>query len=295
MRRSSGFTLLEALIALAIFSLIAVMATTGVSGALRAQSLNEAVVSSQSRLRRVTEVFTQELRSAVLGGVSNAPYPSNDHQVSFVTLNGGAGDPVTPHDSGHNASFSNAANFDLLWGDTAVDPATVLTGHHVLLVNDNGEAIVFKVTNVTLQGTGTYNVVHAGCSNTIAYTDSRTMSMQSRAIGFRFDAASGTLYMTEGSDPEVPVAFDLSSVKIQYVYVTGTGGTVVRTTPLTSSTGQPVRTGTIGGQPATLQRIGIAVSGSNRANGRQVARTVSSQVEMASRHSFTINQVTICN
>ena len=171
----------------------------------------------------------------------------------------------------------------------------MLTGHHVLLVNDNGEAIVFKVTNVTLQGTGTYNVVHAGCSNTIAYTDSRTMSMQSRAIGFRFDAASGTLYMTEGSDPEVPVAFDLSSVKIQYVYVTGTGGTVVRTTPLTSSTGQPVRTGTIGGQPATLQRIGIAVSGSNRANGRQVARTVSSQVEMASRHSFTINQVTICN
>jgi prepilin-type N-terminal cleavage/methylation domain-containing protein len=295
MRRSSGFTLLETLIALAIFSLIAVMATTGVSGALRAQSLNEAVVSSQSRLRRVTEVFTQELRSAVLGGVSNAPYASNDHQVSFVTLTGGAGDPVTPHDSGNNVSFSNAANFDLLWGDTAVDPATVLTGHHVLLVNDNGEAIVFKVTNVALQGTGTYNVVHAGCSNTIAYTNSRTMSMQSRAIGFRYDAASGTLYLTEGSDPEVPVAFDLSSVSIQYVYLTDTGGTVVRTTPLTSSTGQPVRSGTIGGQSVTLQRIGIAVSASDRANGRQVARTVSSQVEMASRHNFPIHQVTICN
>lgn len=295
MRRTQGFTLLETLIALAIFGLIAVMATTGVSGALRAQSLNEAVTSSQSRLRRVNEVFTQELRSAVLGGVSNVPYVSNDHQVSFVTLIGGAGDPVLKHDYGNNNSFQHANNLDLLWGDTKIDPATVLTGRHLLMVNGNGEAIVFKVTQVTQQGNGAYNVVHAGCANTIAYTGNRTMTMRSRSVGYRYDNASGTLYMTEGGNPELPVAFDLSSVKIQYVYLTDAGTTVVRSSPLTDSAGQPLRVGTISGQAATLQRIGLAVSASERASGRQVGRTVSGQVEMSSRHSFTINQVTTCN
>lgn len=295
MRRTQGFTLLEALIALAIFGLIAVMATTGVSGALRAQSLNEAVTTSQSRLRRVTEVFTQELRGAVLGGVTNAPYTSNDHQVSFVTLVGGAGDPVLKHDYGKNKSFQTANNLDLLWGQTGVDPATVLEGHHLMMVNNNGDAIVFQVTNVQKQGNGAYNVVHAGCANTIAYTDNRTLTMQSRSVGFRFDAATGTLYMKEGSNSEVPMAFDLGSVAIQYVYLTDAGTTVVRSTPLTNSAGDPVRVGTIGGQSATLQRIGLAVSASTRASRGDVKRTVSGQVEMSSRHSFSIDQVTICN
>jgi len=295
MRRTQGFTLLEALIALAIFGLIAVMATTGVSGALRAQSLNEAVTTSQSRLRRVTEVFTQELRGAVLGGVTNAPYTSNDHQVSFVTLIGGAGDPVLPHDYGNNNSFPNAENLYLLWGQSGVDPATALEGHHLLMVNNSGEAIVFEITNVQAKGNGSYNVVHAGCSNTIAYTGNRTMTMQSRSVGFRFDAATGTLYMKEGSNPEAPMAFDLGSVAIQYVYLTDAGTTVVRSAPLTNSAGEPLRVGTISGQPATLQRIGLAVSASTRASRGQVKRTVSGQVEMSSRHSFSINQVTTCN
>ena len=226
MRRISGVTLLEAIVSLAIFGLVVVMATVGVTGALRAQNLNEAIVSSQSRLRRVTEVFAQELRGAVLGGVSNGPYVSNDHQVSFITLTGGAGDPVVPHDRGQGSSFEKADNLDLVWGDAKTDPVSVLRGRHILLVNGRGQAIVLKVTTVRLQGTGTYNVVHAGCANTIAYTAGRTVMMQARPVGYRFDASSGTLFMTEGSGPEVPVAFNLGSVKIEYVYVTDGGSTI---------------------------------------------------------------------
>lgn len=296
MRRTHGFTLLEALIALAIFGLVAVMATVGVSGALRAQTLNEAVVSSQSRLRRVNEVFTQELRSAVLGSVTNTPYVSNDHQVSFITLTGGSGDPVLPHDYGKNKSFQTADNLDLLWSH-ANTSATTLEGHHLLIVNANGEAAVFKVTNVQAIGTDPYhyNVVHAGCANTIAYTGSQTMTMRARTIGFRYDAASQTLYMTEGSSPEVPLAFDLTGVTMQYVYQTTSGTTVVRSTPLTDSAGAPLRQGTIGGESATLVRIGLAVSSRSGPQGRTVSRTVGSEVEMTSRHSFAINQVTTCN
>jgi type II secretory pathway pseudopilin PulG len=294
-RRASGLTLLEAIIALAIFGLVAVMATVGVTGALRAQSLNENIVSSQSRLRRVTEVFTQELRSAVLGGVTNAPYTSNGHQVSFVTLVGGAGDPVDYHDQGKNASFETADNFNLIWGGSGTDPAEALTGHHVMLVNGDGEAIVFKVTQVQLLGTGTYNVVHAGCANTIAYTGPRTMSMRSRSVGFRYDPADKTLYMTEGSGPEVPVAFDLASVVIQYVYVTDGGATLVEATPVTDASGDPLRTGSINGHHVTLERIGLAISASDGSRGHKVTRTASGTVELTSGHSFVVNQVTTCN
>ena len=294
-RGTSGLTLLEAIIALAIFGLIAVMATVGVSGALRAQSLNENIVSSQSRLRRVTEVFTQELRSAVLGGVANAPYVSNDHQVSFITLTGGAGDPVDYQDQGNNASFQQADNFNLIWGGSGTDPTASLPGHHVMLVNGNGESIVFKVTSVQLAGTGLYKVVHAGCANTIAYTGPRTMSMRTRSVGFRYDANDKTLYMTEGSGPEVPVAFDLSSVAIQYVYVTDSGTTLVESAPLTDASGAPLRTGTINGQQVTLQRIGLAISASDGAHGHTVRRTASGMVQLTSGHSFSINQVTTCN
>ncbi|HKI56827.1 MAG TPA: prepilin-type N-terminal cleavage/methylation domain-containing protein [Trueperaceae bacterium] len=296
MRRTQGFTLLEALIALAIFGLIVVMATTGVVGALRAQSLNEAVTSSQARLRRVTEVFTQDLRSSVLGGVANTPYVSNDHEVSFLTLTGGAGDKVLPHDYGQGNSFPNADNLFLLWSDPNTS-ATTLQGHHVLLVNDNGDATIFQVTNVTAVAGTTYqyNVVHNGCKNLISYTDARTMTLSTRAVGYRFDAGSGTLYFKDGSSAEVPVAFDLSRVSIQYVYQTDAGTTVVRGWPLTDASGQPVRTGTISGQNVTLARVGLVVTAADGTQGSRATRTISGEVEMSSNPSLKLNKVTPCN
>lgn len=297
MRRTDGFTLLEALIALAVFGLIVVLATTGVVGALKAQSLNEAVTSSQARLRRVTEVFTQDLRSSVLGGVTNTPYVSNDHQVSFLTLAGGGGNKVLPHDYGQGNSFSNAENLFLLWSDPNTS-ATSLEGHHVLLVNDNGDATIFRVSNVQAVAGTTYqfNVVHSGCPNLIGYTDARTMTLRTRAVGYRFDAGSGTLYLKDGSSAETPVAFDLSDVTIQYVYETAAGTPIVRNAPLTDASGQPVRTGTdAGGQSLTLARVGLVVSASDGSQGTRVRRTVSGEVEMSSNPSLKLNKVTPCN
>jgi hypothetical protein len=244
------------------------------------------------RIRRVSEVFTQELRSSVLGGVSNQPYVSSDHAVSFVTLMGGV-DPVAEHDYGKNGSFETANNFDLVWPAASGDPAAALENRPLMLVNNQGDAIIFTVTNVQLQGNGLYNVVHAGCANTIAYTPARTMTMRSRSVGFRYDPATKTLYMTEGGNPEIPVAFDLSSVKIEYVYATDSGATVVRSTPLSDGTG-PVRRGTLNGQNVTLQRIGLSISATSATRGARVLRTTSGEVEMNSRHSFTLDRVRTC-
>ena len=56
-----------------------------------------------------------------------------------------------------------------------------------------------------------------------------------------------------------------------------------------------MRSGTIGGEQVTLQRIGLVVSASENAKGRGVERTVSSDVEVTSRRSLVIDRVTACN
>lgn len=300
MRRTNGFTLLEALIALAIFGLIAVMATTGVSRALRTQSLNESITTSQARLRRITEVFTQDLRSSVLGGVSNLPYTSSDHAVSFITLTGGAGDKVVPHDYGSGNTFEGADYLYMLWSDSDTS-ASSLVGQHLMLVNGYGDANIFEVSDVSaVSGTNNYvyDVTHSGCTNTVPYTDARTITLTTQAVGYSFDATTGTLYMTEGPNAanQFPVAFDLTDVKIQYIYLTDAGSTVVRTTPLTDSSGTPVRTGTLpSGANATLARVGLVVTAADGSHGTNVTRTISGEVEMSSNPTFKIDKVTQCN
>lgn len=292
MTRTNGFTLLEALIALAIFGAIAVMATTGVSNALRVQSLNESVSASQARLRRATEVFTQELRSAILGGISDSPYTSNDHQVSFVTLSGGAGYPVLMEGYDDSSTFTSDTNLVLLWADPSSDPSTVLANRQMLMVNGARNALLFGVTGVTDISNGAYQIDHAGCANTISY-DPSTVTIQSQSVGFRYDSTDHTLYLKEGSGSEVPMAFDLDSVQLQYVYLKADGSVATLSAPLTSG-GNPARSGTIGGQSASLARVSITLSATSKASGHDVSRTVSGTVEMAS-NDFSVNQVMPCN
>ena len=292
MRRDSGFTLLEALIALGIFGLVSLLATVGVTSALRAQGLNESVTSSQAKLRRTTEVFTQELRSAILGGISNTPYTSNDHQVSFVTLSGGAGYPVLMEGYDDPTTFQTDTSMVLLWADPSTDPGTVLQSQQLLMVNKARNAVLFSVSGVSDLGNDAYQIDHSGCENTIDY-DPSTVTIQSRSVGIKYDPNDHTLYLKEGSGAEVPMAFDLDSVQLQYVYRKDDGSDAVLSSPLATS-GVPVRSGVIGGQSATLARVTLTLSTSAKAGGTDVSRTVSGTVEMSS-NAYSINQVTPCN
>src|SRR5690606_5790547 len=131
--RTTGMTLIETLVALFVSGIVATIATTGVVNVLRVQAVNEAATSAPAKLRRVTEVLTQELRSAVLGGVTNAPYASNNTQISFLLLDGGAGYQVLPHDSGKNSSFVEAANVDISSGNSLAEVRADLLDSEVLM------------------------------------------------------------------------------------------------------------------------------------------------------------------
>lgn len=295
MRRTQGFTLVEMLVALAIFGIVVVLATAGIAGGLRVDRYNQAATTTQEKLRRVTEVYTQELRSAVLGGLSNTPYTSNDHQVSFVTLSGSAGNKVLPQSgsSGGSASFPNAHNLRLDWNGSDA-AAKALVGQQMLMTNNDGQAVLFTVTNVEQLGDGSYRVVHSHCANTIAYTSPRTMTLTGRSVGFRYDPKTKNLYMKEGTGSEMVMAYDLSSVELQYVYQAADGSIEVLSSPLTGSDGSPLRTATYKGKNVTLMRVGLVLSASGSAAGATVDRTYSGAVEMASAGTVVVDEVAPC-
>lgn len=290
MRKSSGFTLLELLVAITILTIILGITYAAISEGLRVQSSQEAATSSQAKLRRITEVFTQELRSAVLGAIADAPYASATSSVSFTLLDGGAGYQVLPHDSGNNNSFKNAANVRLI-----APELDLATGDQALMVNASGQAILFDVGTVTrVGGSGSveWNVVHPGCANTIDYTPN-TLLFKVRSVGLSYDPTTKTLYQREGSGAAVPLAFDLSSFRIDYVYQDSDGTPYAFGEPRKVG-GKPVRNDSYGGKTVQLARLQLSVGSEAKALTGTVKRSYLSQIELSSNPSFQIQAVTTC-
>lgn len=294
--RSAGLTLIETLVALFVFGVVATIATTGVVNVLRVQATNEAATSAQAKLRRVTEVFTQELRSAVLGGVTNAPYTSNDTQISFLLLDGGAGYQVLPHDSGNNDSFVTAQTVDIASGNGLTQVRDDLLDSEVLMINANGDAVLLYITNVSRSGgpsSTKFNLVHPACSNTIDFTRN-TLIMSVKSLGLSFDAASGDLFQRVGNGAPVPLAFDLEDLALEYVYQEADGTPHRLDMPLLEG-GAPARDSTIGGVAVTLARVQMTVAAVEPGSGgNEIGRSYSGQVEMSSNPSFQINRVVPC-
>lgn len=288
-RTTKGLTLLEVLIALAVFGIVAAIATAGVGNVLRVQAVNEAATSTQAKLRRVTEVFTQELRSAVLGGITNDPYPSSANEISFLLLDGGAGYQVLNDSSFLSRNYVNIAAPGSL---TAIRAA--LEGKQILMVNNNGEAVVMKVSSISSLGGGNgFSLAHTGCKNTINYT-SNTLILAVRSLGLSYNTGDRVLYQRDGGAAAVPLAFDMTGLDLEYVYQEGDGTPHIETTPLTES-GQPVRNGLIGSTPVTLARVQVTVSSEEpTGRGNMLERSYTGQVELATNHSFQINKVVPC-
>lgn len=287
-----GFSLIEVLIALAVFSIIATLAGAGIVQALRLQSYNEAATSLQAKLRRVTEVVAQDLRSSMFGGLTSAPYASSTTSLSFALAEGPQGYQVLP--SG-GASFPNSANVDVFAPATqAVDVG--LEGRRALMVNGTGEAIVFTVTNVQSTGgpsNGRWNVVHAGCNNTIAYVEPvRLFAVES--TGISFDAVSGELRRSTVGGAERVLAFDLTEFEIEYVYVAADGTTVVRDEPFVAG-GLPLRIAEVAGVGHRLQSLRIAVTAEEQISGRTVERRYVSQVQLPDGGTVDLRSVVSCS
>lgn len=295
--RMRGFTLVELLLALSILGVVLAIAYGGVVQFMHTRSDLDAVVSAQAKLRRIVEVFTQDLRSAVFGGLVSTPYPTGQSSVSFALIEGGAGYPVLPHDSGNNNSFKQAAEVKILALATQASQIGIARGDRVLLVNQNGDGIILPVTEVNPVGgqANRWRVVHAGCGNTIDYTPN-TLLFRIRTLGFKYDPATRELLYKEGAGDPLPVAFDLDRFRIDFVYEAGNQDVLVNPTgyDYANPSGVPPYQVQSGGKTYTLKRLSLTLGAGFLSRGRFMDRSYTSQVELSSNTQYQVKQVLHC-
>lgn len=288
MNKRSGLTLIEVLIALTVFGAVMTVAYSAVTGSLRLQADQESVTSSQARLRRVIEVISQDVRSAVFGSVTSQPYPTGEDSLSFLLLSGAAGYTVDPQEP-----FSTAYSTVIV-----AESGNQLLGTRVLLANGNGQSVTFPVTGVSVDGDRLYRLQHSSCPNTIT-ADGGVQLFEVTSLGFRFDSASRTLFQTTVGGTEFPLAFNIDRMDLEYIYESHSVGVAApmlkESTPFVNAAGLPLRVYFDGAANMyVLTRIGIELESTEVVRGRPLSRTITGFVDLSSNQHFMIREVLQC-
>lgn len=284
--RRSGMTLVEILIALLIFAIVAALAGGGIVQSLRLQRVNEAHTEIQGKLRRITEVIAQDLRSSVLGALVTTPYSPNASQVSFTLADGGQGYQVldTNYSSTQKRIYATAASAAALG----------VNGRRLLVVNGSGAATVQTVTAVGTPSQNRWVLTHNNCSVSTMPHVHPVRAFVVESVGYAFNSATGTLSRATVGGAAVPVAFDLSGFRIEYAYRGSDGSLRLEAAPFFAS-GRPLRVHEISGVTYTLESLQVTVSAQEPSgSGSNAVREYVSQIAMPATGSVSLRSVVSC-
>lgn len=287
-----GFSFIELLLALAILIAIMGLAYTAVVQIMRMQLDQEAVTSAQTRMRRVVEIMTQDLRSMLYGGLTNNPYTSGTSAISFAVLDGGAGYQVLP--SGSPSSFQSTSSLNVVSFAPDASQAGIEAGNRVLMINGAGRGVFLSVASFINTSGNLWLLTHSGCTNTITYSPGNTLLYRVQAVGYQYNASSRILSRQVNNAPPSPVAFNITRFEIRYIYRDSAGTETVNPSGY-NSTGSPAQQFSSGGQTYTLRRIGLVLATTEPSLGRSIERTYTSQVELPSSNSVPLQEVVPCS
>jgi prepilin-type N-terminal cleavage/methylation domain-containing protein len=200
-----GITLVELLVALFVLSIVVLLAGNGIVQALRVQSVSEATTSLQGKLRRITEVIAQDLRSSVLGAITDIPNPSTAGAVSFGLARGGQGYQVVSTSTGQIGVAAQETGFGELG----------LGGRRVLVVNRLGDAVSLVLPTTATADGNTWTFGHSCDVGMVAF-DPPVRLFVIDAVRYNLDGDVLTREVAGGAAE--PVAFDLSAFEVAYVY-----------------------------------------------------------------------------
>lgn len=248
-RAIRGMTLVEMLIAMAILGIVLLITSSGIIQSLQVNRLAEDAANTQSKLRRISEVISQELRSAVMGGLTNLPVNSDSSGISFALLSGDGGLPVTgnPH--------------QLRTQVFASDPAALeeLVGAPALIIDGAGTAILID----EIDNTSGSELYHDSCA-IIKNHPVNTRLYSASALGFSYNADTQILSqhtLDQHGLQEVPFAFGLSRFEIAYEYDAGGGNTQVLNAPAPSGSPHfPSPEFDQGGETYQLARLRLTIA-----------------------------------
>ena len=262
--KRKAFTLMEMLIALTILSLVLMLASKGIITVLRMHRTQEATTLTQTKIRRVSEVISQEVRSAILGGLADSPYPASDTSLSFALIDGGVGYPVTAISSGAvEIVAQNLAVGDLQAGDS------------IMVTNKDGDSFVASINAVN--GTVKHTISFNNCTTGVSYTPN-SLLYKVKSIGYNYNPITKTLNYKIANQAQQPVAFDISNFQISYIYLKADGTTITLNSPLLVS-GVPQKYGQIAGDDVSLVRLKLDMTAEAKdAAEHTISRSYSSQI-----------------
>jgi prepilin-type N-terminal cleavage/methylation domain-containing protein len=291
-RSRRGITLVELLIALLILSIVVTLASIGIVQALRVQSLNEANASLQGKLRRITEVISQDLRSTVLGSVVATPYASGASSVSFTLAEGGQGYQALGQ-ANTTSNFATETSLRVV-AEAPNAAALGMVGRNVLIVNGAGDGSLFPITAASSQGGSGNNrwfLEHAPCPNAIPFVAPMRLFVVD-AVGYELNADGDLQRRVAGQDAQ-DLAFDLSAFEVEYVYRDGTGALDVRAAPYLVA-GVPQRIGGPSGD-AVLDSLRVRLAAQQRIVGAvTIERSYTAQIAMPVGGSVNLRSVVTC-
>ena len=297
MRRYSGFTLVEMLIALAVLSTALALSYGAITNGVRGQGQQEVTVASQAKLRRVTEVVAQDVRGAVFGGLSNSPYMTGNQAISLTLLSGGAGYQVAADSTGSLAG----TNIDIISSVGAADVAAFkaqFENSQAMLINNTGNAVIIDTTSIESSDSFNWDLtLPATCSNMIDYT-ANTLLFNITTLGLKYDADTNTLNQKIATeDEETPLAFDISDFRLEYVYQSDNGALIeTKLTPhqMTGSSA-PAKSYKSGDDVYDLVRVKMKMEASTEIGGRTTTRSFTGNVELTNNQILKISEVKSCN
>lgn len=284
-------TLVEILVALSILLVIMGIAYTAITNSVRMQRDQEAIVSTQGKLRRIVEVVTQDVRGAVFGSIIDEPYVAGHEGVSFMVLAGGAGYPVTGTGSGSTDDFPLATDVSVLAGDVGF-----LLDRQVVMVNAEGRGVLLKIEGVAPAAAGYSRLEHPACRNTIDFTRNMLM-FEVETFGLRHEVAEETIFSSSGFDPtERPFAFDVAGFTFDYIYTTAAAGAepIVQEEPRRSG-GQLLRSFEHDGERYTLSQLKVVVDGEGRGSRGIISRTNVAHIDLSGNALFNLKELVPCS
>lgn len=289
-RSSSGISMVELLVAMAVFAVVLTIAYAAINGSLRVQAEQEAVTTTQGKLRRIVEVMTQDLRSAVFGSITGTPYSPSNTQVSFMLLTGGAGHTVLQPTSLNDFPFER--KFLVQMPD-----ARHLQGSNVVMINSaTGTGVVIPISTVASgPRSGIWELRSTRCRNTIRYDINNMLMFEIATLGLRYDAETESIKTIESAGREIPFAFGITDFRVEYVYLTPGEDPEVRASPVLSDNHVPARTFEEDGDQYTLQRIQFVVTAEAESRGRATEHTYTGQIDLSRTEYFTVEEIVACN
>jgi prepilin-type N-terminal cleavage/methylation domain-containing protein len=277
-----GLSIVELLLGLVILTVVMAIAYRGMVEILRIQGTQEAITTSQTKLRRTLEVISQDVRGAVFGGILSQPYASNSSAFSLALLAGGAGYPVLQYASPSATSISFIAD----------DPsAEFVAGTYGFMLAEK-KGVLLPVTVAASGGSSTSPTwsMGLGCGVTLPFTATAPpLLFRTDAVGYRYDAPSKTLFFQRLGEAAQPVAYDITEFKVDYVYSNNTSFSV---NPVGYNAGGVIAL-KLGS--STLDRLRITLSTEEPAMGRMIRRTMSSEVELINNLTMPLEGTVNCS